>query len=181
MSTPIISFRVPSDQRAAIREMVNTTKNDPDLIASVLEFIQQQPESEDQAAAESIGPFRSVEAALSVLVANLSIAFDPDAIFLFGSRASGTERPDSDFNLMIVTSGKWSLNYLSARKPVAGCGVSVDVVPCRYPTFMKHRKIPGMLPYIVDREGRLLHARIGGPFWKRYCDLFSAKWLPQLF
>ena len=32
-----------------------------------------------------------------------------------------------------------------------------------------------MLPHIVDQEGRLLHARIGGPFWKSYCDLFSEK------
>ena len=181
MGTPIISFRVHPDQQTAIREMVNATKNNPDLIASVLEFIRQKSESENQAAAEDIGPFRNVEAVLSLLVTNLSIAFNPDAIFLFGSRASGTARPDSDFNLMVVMPGNRSLDYLSARKPVAGCGVSVDVVPCRYSTFMKHRKAPGMLPYIVDREGRLLHARIGGPFWKRYCDLFPARWLPRLF
>lgn len=179
MSTPIISFRVDAEQQAAIREIVNLTKNNPDLIASVQEFIHQK--LEDRTATGNVGPFRNLELALSVLVTNLSIAFNPDAIFLFGSRASGTARPDSDFNLMVVISGKRSLDYLSARKPVAGCGVSVDVVPCRYPTFMKYRKTPGMLPCIVDREGRLLHARIGGPFWKRYCDLFPEKWLPRLF
>ncbi len=181
MSTPIISFRVPSDQRAAIRKMVNATKNNPDLVASVLEFIQKKSESGSQEATESIGPFRNAEVALSALVTNLSVAFDPDAIFLFGSRANGTARPDSNFNLMVVTQSNRSVNYLSARKPVVGCGVPVDVVPCKYFTFSKHRKIPGMLPYVVDREGRLLHARIGGPFWKRYRDMFPSSWHPNLF
>ena len=181
MSTPVISFRVRPDQQTAIRKMVNATKNDPDLIASVLEFIRQTPESKNRTATESIGPFRNAEAALSTLVTNLSIAFDPDAIFLFGSRVNGTARPDSNFNLMVVTRSNRSLNYLSARKPVVGCGVPVDVVPCKYSAFAKHRKIPGMLPYVVDQEGRLLHARIGGPFWKRYRDMFPPLWLPNLF
>lgn len=179
MSTPVITFRVSADQQAAVREIVNATKSNPGLTASVQKFIHQA--SQGPTATDSIGPFLNAEAALSVLVTNLSVAFNPDAIFLFGSRASGTARPDSDFNLMVVTPSKHSLDYLSARKPVAGCGVPVDVVPCRYPTFMKHRKTPGMLPFIVDQEGRLLHARAGGPFWKRYCDLFPEKWIPRLF
>ena len=181
MNTPVISFRVRPDQREAIRDIVNATKSNPDLTASVLELIHQKSETENQAATQSIGPFRNAEVALSTLVTNLSVAFDPDAIFLFGSRARGTARPDSNFNLMIVMPSTRPLNYLSARKPVVGCGVPVDVVPCRYSTFMKERKVSGMLPHAVDQEGRLLHARIGGPFWKRYRGMFPAQWLPRLF
>ena len=170
MNTPTISFRVPPDRQAEIREMVNSVKEDPELIGSVLEFIRKEPRSrrETATADEGVGPFLNAEAALSVLTANLSIAFHPDAIFLFGSRAHGAGHADSDFDLMIVTPDDQPLDYLSARRPVAGCGIPVDVVPCRYSAFEKNRKVPGTLPHAADREGKLLDARIGGPFWERY-------------
>ena len=181
MSTPTISFRVSPDQQTAVREIVNATKSDPDLTASVLKFIRRKSESEDSLAEQGVGPFRNAKAALSTLTTTLSIAFDPDAIFLFGSRARGTARPDSNFNLMIVTPGRRTLDFLSIRTLITGCGIPVDVVPCKSSTFMKDRKVPGMLPHVVDQEGRLLHARIGGPFWKRYRSMFPARWLPTLF
>ena len=171
MNTPTISFRVRPDQQAGIRELVNSVKDDPELIGMVLKFIREKPQSAD----EGMGPFRNAEAALSVLTTNLAVAFDPDAIFLFGSRACGTERPDSDFDLMVVTPDDQPLDYLSVRKPVAGCGVPVDVVPCRYSAFEKNRKVVGMLPYAADQEGKLLQARIGGPFWKRYREMFPLR------
>ena len=177
MNTPTITFRVRQDRRADIRELVNSVKDDPELIALLLEHVRNdpRPERDTAAAEESVGPFRDAEAALSVLTTNLAIAFNPDAIFLFGSRACGTERPDSDFDLMVVTPDDRPLDYLSVRKPVSGCGVPVDVVPCRYSAFEKNRKVPGMLPYAVDREGKLLDARVGGPFWKRYREMFPLR------
>ena len=177
MNTPTITFRVRQDRRADIRELVNSVKDDPELIALLLEHIRNDPWPEREAvvADENVGPFRDAEAALSVLTTNLAIAFNPDAIFLFGSRACGTERPDSDFDLMVVTPDDRPLDYLSVRKPVSGCGVPVDVVPCRYSAFEKNRKVPGMLPYAVDREGKLLDARVGGPFWKRYREMFPLR------
>ena len=173
MNTPTISFRVRQDRQAKIRKLVNSVKDDPELIGMVLEFIRKKPRA--ATADKGIGPFRDAEAALSVLTTNLAIAFDPDAIFLFGSRARGTERPDSDFDLMMVTPDDKPLDCLSACKPVAGCGVSVDVVPYRYSAFEENRKVAGMLPYVVDREGKLLNARIGGPFWKRYREMFPLR------
>ena len=177
MNTPTISFRVRQDRQAGVRELVNSVKGDPELISMVLEFIREKPQSSHGTASadEGIGPFLNAEAALSVLTTNLAIAFDPDAIFLFGSRACGTERPDSDFDLMVVTPDDRPLDYLSARKPVAGCGVPVDVVPCRYSAFEKNRKVVGMLPHAADQEGKLLQARIGGPFWKRYREMFPPR------
>jgi len=174
MNTPMISFRVRQDRQADIRELVNYIKDDPELIGLVLEYVRNapQPRHEATAADESLGPFRNAEAALSVLTMNLAIAFNPDAIFLFGSRACGNARSDSDFDLMVVTPDDQSLDYLTARKPISGCGVPVDVVPCRYSAFEKNRKVPGMLPYVVDREGKLLDARVDGPFWRRYRETF---------
>ena len=94
------------------------------MIALLLEYLRNdpRPKSEAEATDESVGPFRNAEVALSVLTTNLAIAFNPDAIFLFGSRACGTERPDSDFDLMVVTPDDQPLDYLSVRKPISGCG-----------------------------------------------------------
>ncbi len=177
MNTPTITFRVRQDRRADVRELVNSVKDDPELLGLVLEYVRDEnrPRHATAAADESVGPFRNAEAALSVLTTNLAIAFNPDAIFLFGSRACGTGRPDSDFDLMVITPDDQPLDYLSARKPVSGCGVPVDVVPCRYSAFEKNRKVPGMLPYAVDREGKLLDARVDGPFWKRYREMFPLR------
>lgn len=165
------------DRQADVRELVNSVKDDPERLGLVLEYLQNDPQPTHEAATAdvSLGPFRNAEAALSVLTMNLAIAFNPDAIFLFGSRARGTERPDSDFDLMMVTPDDRPLDYLTARKPVSGCGVPVDVVPCRYSAFEKNRKVPGMLPYAVDREGKLLDARIDGPFWTRYREMFPPR------
>lgn len=175
MNTPTITFRVRQDRQAEVRELVNSVKDDPELIGLALEFIRQDPAAKNETAEEGVGPFRDAEAALSVLSTNLAVAFHPDAIFLFGSRARGDERPDSDFDLMVVTPDDQPLDYLTARKPVAGCGIPVDVVPCRYSAFEKNRKVPGMLPYAVDQEGKLLEARAGGPFWKRYRESFPPR------
>lgn len=177
MNTPTISFRVRQDRQADIRELVNYIKDDPELIGLALEYIRSEPRPGHEAAAadEGLGPFRNAEAALSVLTMNLAIAFQPDAIFLFGSRACGTARSDSDFDLMVVTPDDQSLDYLTARKPISGCGVPVDVVPCQYSAFEKNRNVPGMLPYAVDREGKLLDARIDGPFWTRYREAFPLR------
>lgn len=177
MNTPMISFRVHQDRQADVRELVNSVKDDPELLGLVLEYLQNDTRlrHESVVAEESIGPFRNAETALSVLTTNLATAFNPDAIFLFGSRACGTEHPDSDFDLMVVTPDDQPLDYLSVRKPISGCGVPVDVVPCRYSAFEKNRKVPGMLPYAVDREGKLLDARVDGPFWKRYREMFPLR------
>lgn len=177
MNTPTISFRVRQDWQADIRELVNYIKDDPELIGLALEYVRSKPRPghEVAAASENIGPFRNAGAALSVLTTNLAIAFQPDAIFLFGSRARGTERPDSDFDLMVVTPDSQPLDYLSVRKPVAGFGVPVDVVPCRYSAFERNRNVPGMLPYEVDHEGKLLDARVDGPFWTRYREAFPLR------
>ena len=49
------------------------------------------------------GPFASEEEALSGVVQKLVENLDPIEIWLFGSRAQGTHRPDSDFDLFVVT------------------------------------------------------------------------------
>ena len=80
------------------------------------------------------GPFSSEEAALSAVVEKLVEKIDPVEIWLFGSRAEGTHRPDSDFDLLLITSaedGDAGFDYDRAYAPISGLGVGCEVVPCR--------------------------------------------------
>ncbi len=171
MATPTMTFRVQPERQETVREVVNAIKNDPDLTSSVLKFIHTRPEAGTEGATpKNLGPFRSTEAALSFLVGRLRAALRPEAIFLFGSRAAGTERPDSDFDLLVVLpDGETGPpDYFSAYAPIAGCGLGVDVVPCRAADFEADRHQSGTVAHAADREGRLMYARPGGPFRKRH-------------
>ena len=169
--TPTMTFRVRYDRQEDVREVVNTIKNDPELTASLLEFIHTRSAGgHESEASQNLGPFRSDAAALSFLVSRLRAALRPEAIFRFGSRAADAERPDSDFDLLVVLpDGETGLpDYFAAYAPVAGCGLGVDVVPCRTADFEADRYHPGTISFAADQEGRLVYARPGGPFRQRY-------------
>ncbi len=171
MATPTMTFRVQPDRQETVREVVNVIKNDPELSASVLEFIHTRPEpSVEGETPINLGPFRSTDAALSFLVGRLRTALRPEAIFLFGSRAMGTERPDSDFDLLVVLPDGEAgpPDYFAAYAPVAGCGLGVDVVPCRTADFEADRHQAGTIAFAADQAGRVVYARPGSPFRKRY-------------
>lgn len=174
MSTPTITFRVRPERQSAVREVVNAIKDDPGMTAAMLEFIRTRPAPLQDAAGENavrnIGPFRNEDAALSFLVGRLKTALHPIAIFLFGSRATGSARPDSDFDLLIVLPDDegGAPDYYAAHAPVAGCGIGVDVVPCRLADFEADRVQPNTIAHAADSEGRLLYARPGSPFRDRW-------------
>ena len=169
-----MTFRVRPDQRDAVREVVNSIKNDAELTASVLDHIRSQRASgrtdAGGEAPQNLGPFRSEAAAISFLVTRLRIALRPEAILLFGSRGSGTQRPDSDFDLLVVLAndGSGAPDYFSAYAPVAGCGIGIDIVPCSIDDFEADRHVPGTIAHMAERDGRLLYARPGHLFRERY-------------
>ncbi|MBI5166079.1 MAG: nucleotidyltransferase domain-containing protein [Magnetospirillum sp.] len=174
MSTPTITFRVKPDRQQAVRELVNAIKDDPGMTAAMLEFIRTRPSlgpgTGGDTAIRNIGPFRNEDAALSFLVGRLRTALRPVALFLFGSRAAGSARPDSDFDLLVILPDNESgpPDYYAAYAPVAGCGIGVDVVPCRLADFEAERQRPGTLAHAADSEGRLLYASPGSPFRDRW-------------
>jgi len=102
------------------------------------------------------GPFTSEEAALSAVVQKLV------EIWLFGSRAEGTHRPDSDFDLLLITSlhdGDAGFDYDRAYAPIRGLGVRCEVVPCRADEFAIERTDPTSLCWRVVQTGRRLYER----------------------
>lgn len=174
MPTPTITFRVKPDRQHAVRELVNAIKDDPGVTAAMLEFIRTRPSlvpgSGGDTAIRNIGPFRNEDAALSFLVGRIKTALRPVALFLFGSRAAGSARPDSDFDLLVILPDGESgpPDCYAAYAPVAGCGIGVDVVPCRLADFEAERQRPGTIAHAADSGGRLLYASPGSPFRDRW-------------
>lgn len=108
------------------------------------------------------GPFASEEEALSSVVQKLVENLDPMEIWLFGSRAQGTHRPDSDFDLFVVTApedGDAGFDYDRAYAPVSGLGVGCEIVPCRADEFVMERIDPTSLCWQVVNTGRRLYER----------------------
>lgn len=84
------------------------------------------------------GPFATEQEALKEVVDRLVAALKPFRIYLFGGRAEGRARPDSDFDLAVVfrdTDPGSDADYDDVYAPLLGLGVGCDVVPCRRSEF----------------------------------------------
>lgn len=115
--------------------------------------------------AANTGSFSSESEALNVVVGRIVEAVSPVSVYLFGSRARGDHRPDSDFDLLVVTQesdGEAGFDYDRVYAPVLGTGVGCDVVPCREDDFNREAINPtGLIREVVthgvrlyDRKGR---------------------------
>ena len=161
MSTPVMSLRVLHSQRGVVRAVVKALKRDPKLAPRILAALSAEPDPAQQ----PVGPFKNEAAALDFLVGRLASALDPRQIWLFGSRARGDARPDSDFDLMVVfgdAEGERGRNYRRAFAPAMGSGLAVDVVPCLESEFAAGRGYVNTIANEVALEGRLLYSRDKG-------------------
>ena len=104
------------------------------------------------------GPFRSAEAALDFLIGRMVAASHPQAIWLFGSRARGEHRFDSDFDLLAVFADDDPIDPEDRRRQLAeavvGAGVGVDVMACSAADFDRFRDLAGSLIRTVREQGR---------------------------
>jgi predicted nucleotidyltransferase len=63
------------------------------------------------------GPYSSEQGALRAIVDQLVEGLKPFRIYLFGSRAEGRARPDSDFDLVLADStNAWQDTWGAARR-----------------------------------------------------------------
>jgi len=94
---------------------------------------------------------------LSEAVTLLAEKLDPRAIILFGSRARGINRPDSDYDLLVVS--EQLRDYDEVYKPIAGRGIGCDVVPCTVEAWKEaDLDAGGVLRAALD-EGILLYGQ----------------------
>jgi predicted nucleotidyltransferase len=76
--------------------------------------------------------------ALRLVLDRIVAASDPRAIYLFGSRAEGRARPDSDFDLVVVFDDAdldEHVDDAAVCQSLLGLGIGVDVIACRASEF----------------------------------------------
>lgn len=83
----------------------------------------------------------------------------PDAdVILFGSRARGESRPDSDLDLLVIEPkfDRRGDEYGRLRKELRGLDVAIDLVIYRKDEAEKWRSVPGSFLHRALGEGRVL-------------------------
>src|SRR6266849_2147375 len=84
----------------------------------------------------------------------------PELILLFGSRALGGARADSDYDLMVVLADGSALerDRRYACDALRGIGIGADVLVRSVSDYKRRQADPGFLDWLVSREGVLLYS-----------------------
>lgn len=104
---------------------------------------------------------KTIENALLEMVRRIVQRFDPDRIILFGSRARGTAREDSDVDLLVVMPVEGSLREKAIEIGVLLRDILVpkDIVVVTPESFAWRQHVIGTIEWPAAREGRVLYAR----------------------
>lgn len=97
---------------------------------------------------------------LNDMVQRLVGAYQPERIYLFGSRARGDARPESDYDLLVVVPESASPGQRESRRAyeaLLGVGAPKDVFIMTRDYFQWMLEAAASLPATVSREGRLLY------------------------
>ncbi len=111
----------------------------------------------------NFGSLGSEEAALADIVHRLVGALDPQMIWLFGSRARGGTRPDSDFDILVVARENGAFDgddYDKVYAPLKGTGIGADIVPCDLDVFHASLGLKTSFVRQVVDHGRLLYGNV---------------------
>lgn len=145
-----------------------TRLEDAGLVVSQMEGRQryytarsQSPDVRSGRSAEAPAAYdRGVDAIIGTILRRLVEAYQPEAVYLFGSRARGQADPGSDVDLLVVVPADATearqRPQLAARA-LRGVGVPVDAVIMTRTAFDLRAHIVNSLPEAALREGRLLY------------------------
>jgi predicted nucleotidyltransferase len=101
---------------------------------------------------------RSLAPLLDRIVARLS----PEEVWLFGSRAEGRARPDSDYDLLVVMpdgTPEAQLDVVSAWTLVQGLDIPADIMPCTRAEFEEEKHEIDTLARAAFLRGRRIYER----------------------
>lgn len=99
--------------------------------------------------------------ALAEILRRLVAAYEPELVYLFGSKARGDAGPDSDYDLLVVVPDDASPERQRSRlayEVLRGTGTAADVLVCTRTYFDSRLHLKASLPATVVREGTPLHA-----------------------
>jgi len=85
----------------------------------------------------------------------------PYKIYLFGSRARGTEREDSDIDLLIIADmeGPRHRRSLSIHGLFPRRDFGMDVLVFKPDEFERQKVLVNSISYIVSKEGKIVYER----------------------
>ncbi|MGH6628182.1 MAG: nucleotidyltransferase domain-containing protein [Burkholderiales bacterium] len=105
---------------------------------------------------------------LSELVRRLVEAYDPEQIYLFGSKARGEDGGESDYDLMLVVPDEAPPERRRSRlayQVLRGTGTAADVLVWTRQAFDARLHLRASLPHAIVSQGKLLYCSGpgGGP------------------
>ena len=101
------------------------------------------------------------DSALSRIIDVVVRTLDPDTIILFGSRARGDAREDSDFDICVLKDG------ITKRRPLArklyralyGVGAPVELIVEPPGVFSKNKDNPHLIYRDIARYGKVVYEK----------------------
>ena len=98
---------------------------------------------------------------IAEIVARIVNRFAPEKIILFGSHATGTARPDSDVDLLVVMKGERLKRKKATEIDLVLMGIDfpVDVIVVEAGELDRGRDYPGTVINSALREGKILYDR----------------------
>src|SRR5205809_769978 len=104
--------------------------------------------------------FVAKDSVLEAIVAAITSRIRPELILLCGSRAWGTPRPDSDYDVMVVVRDMATVDAarVAASAALRGAGISADVIAHSAADYERQQNDPGFLSYMAARAGCLLYS-----------------------
>jgi len=106
-------------------------------------------------------PTQPLTSTLAEIVRRIVAAIDPDKIILFGSRARGDARPDSDYDLLVIkdTTARTLTLEQQAYRAMLGLLTSVDILVETPERLAVLADVPGPVYRRALREGRVVYER----------------------
>ena len=104
---------------------------------------------------------RSADEIIAEMTRRIVEKFDPLQVILFGSRARGDARPDSDVDLLVVFPHVENsrLAAVTIHDELTGLGVAKDIVVSTPDEIAGRRHLIGNVLEPAMREGRVLYER----------------------
>jgi predicted nucleotidyltransferase len=101
---------------------------------------------------------------LGEAVSRLARALGARRIVLFGSRARGEARLDSDYDLAVIAESDlpWYERERQAYRALRGMGLPIEVVVLTSAEMARERDLPGSITQAIEREGKVLYDAAAG-------------------